>query len=48
MFSISIGLNEATSQSFRLVRASLQSIEQSAMLVGLDFIQTAASFGHPG
>ena len=43
MFSISIGLNEATSQSFRLIRVSLQSIEQSAMLVGLDFLQIAAS-----
>ena len=41
---ISIGFNQATSQSFRLIRASLQSTKQPAMLVELDFLQLAASF----
>ena len=34
-FLVSVG---ATSQSFRLVRASLRSTEESAMLIGLDFV----------
>ena len=37
-FLVSVGFNQATSQSFRVVRASLQSTEESAMLIGLDFV----------
>ena len=37
-FLVSVSFNQATSQSFRLVRASLRSTEESAMLIGLDFV----------
>lgn len=35
-------------QSFRLIKASLRSTEESEMLLGLDFVQIAPLFRHPG